>query len=302
VFTLLHPELATRHASLLIAAAACGDFEEWATADVDNSCALAPPSPSASSASSAQDASQNAMQLPCADDADAAVKLHLALTAIGEASGGDGDAYAAALRAMPSLLSPGGLTAAQPMWAPGYQALIDAWASLRTPGGALSARRVGRIGVVTHAVGAAEAPGAAISRAFGGPAAAPPRTLLAFAQADGRWHYRYELPRHTWARTVSRPSYAAPDAGGLAAALAAAARAAAADEAAAAALSRAAWVCDGLPGMTAVLRTRVPMDAPPAAVAAALEAADAELAAMRGGGGGGGAAAARAQGGAATAR
>jgi hypothetical protein len=278
VFTLLHPDLATRHASLLIAAAAAGDFEEWATADVDNACALASPASASASASAS----------PCADDADAALKLNFALAAIGEAAGGDADAYAAALRAVPSLLSPGGLAAAAPLWAPAYDALVAAWAQLPTPGGALAARRVGRIGVVTHAVGAAEAPGAAISRAFGGPAAAPPRTLLAFAQADGSWHYRYELPRHCWARTVSRPVHAAPDGGALAAALAAAARAAASDEAAAAALSRAGWVGDGLPGMTAVLRTRAPLDAPPAAVAAALEAADAELAATRGSGGGNG--------------
>ena len=170
------------------------------------------------------------------------------------------------------------------LWRAEYEALTAAWAELQRPGGALLARpagRGGRVALVTHAPGAAEVPGAALSRAFGGPHAAPPRTLLAFAQPGPKalWHYRWELPRHCWARTTSRPAYRMPDAAALARALDAAAREAAPTEAAAAALGGALWAADGLPGMTGVLRTRSPLEASPAAVVAALERADAALAA-----------------------
>ena len=90
---------------------------------------------------------------------------------------------------------------------------------------------------------------------------------------------RWELPRHCWARTVSRPTHTPPDAAALSLALDAAARSAAAHEAAAAAQAVRAWAADGLPGMTGVLRTRTPLAASPSAVAAALERADEALAA-----------------------
>lgn len=197
IFTLLHPEAAAPHAALLSAAAAVGDFEEWATLD-------------------------SATEQALYRTGDAAVKLDLALKALGDAAGGDAAAYAAALEALPQLLAPGGcappamdsmpcfppphvccccfldlcrrLAAHEALWRPAYDQLCAAWAELQSPTGALQARRGGRggrVGIVTHAPGAAEVPGPALSRAFGGPHAAPPRTLLAFAQPGGiTWHYR----------------------------------------------------------------------------------------------------------------
>ena len=91
----------------------------------------------------------------------------------------------------------GRLAAHEALWRDSYDALTSAWADLQSPGSALLARpagRGGRIALVTHAPGAAEVPGPALSRAFGGPSCAPPRTLLAFAQPDGKtWHYRCVL-------------------------------------------------------------------------------------------------------------
>jgi hypothetical protein len=75
----------------------------------------------------------------------------------------------------------GRLAAHEALWRDSYDALTSAWADLQSPGGALLARpagRGGRIALVTHAPGAAEVPGPALSRAFGGPSCAPPRTLL----------------------------------------------------------------------------------------------------------------------------
>ena len=92
----------------------------------------------------------------------------------------------------------GRLEAHEALWRESYDALTSAWADMQSPGGALLARpagRGGRIALVTHEPGAAEVPGPALSRAFGGPAKAPPRTLLAFAQPGGKtWHYRCVLP------------------------------------------------------------------------------------------------------------
>ena len=313
VFTLLHSEAAAHHAALMSAAAAVGDFEEWASLD------------------SATEQAQYRT-------GDCAVKLDMALKALGEAAGGDAAAYAVALEALPDLLAPGGcappvrikaacidadtcdvfrllcvarLAAQEALWRDSYDQLCAAWDALQSPTGALQARRGGRggrVGIVTHSPGAAEVPGPALSRFFGGPHAAPPRTLLAFAQPGGiTWHYRcatiaccmhalcrkaadmvadvhilasrWELPRHCWARTLSRPNHTAPDAAALSLALDAAAREAAAHEAAAAALGVRNWAADGMPGMTGVLRTRAPLAASPSAVAAALERADAALAA-----------------------
>ena len=78
---------------------------------------------------------------------------------------------------------------------------------------------------------------------------------------------------------MQRPNSRAPDATSLARALDAAAREAAATEAAAAALGGGVWAADGMPGMTGVMRTRRPLEASPSAVMAALERADAALAA-----------------------
>ena len=81
VFTLLNPEAAAPHAALMAAAAAAGDFDEWPACDAD--AALY-------------------------GTRDAALKLDMALCAIGESAGGDAAAYAAAFEALPALLAPGG--------------------------------------------------------------------------------------------------------------------------------------------------------------------------------------------------
>ena len=83
VFTLLQPEAARPHAALLSAAAAVGDFEEWAALDASAEAALY-------------------------RTRDAAVKLDYALRTLGQAAGGDGAAYDVALQALPELLAPGG--------------------------------------------------------------------------------------------------------------------------------------------------------------------------------------------------
>ena len=83
VFTLLHPEAARPHAALLAAAAAVGDFEEWAALDATAEAALY-------------------------RTRDAAVKLDAALRQLGAAAGGDAAAYDVALQALPELLAPGG--------------------------------------------------------------------------------------------------------------------------------------------------------------------------------------------------
>jgi hypothetical protein len=177
VFSLLEPDVASRHAALLVGAAEAGDFDEWP-----------------------------------ADDR--ALRLEIAVRAVGRGqwsggaaprtlAGGDARAYAEVLPRLPELLAH--LDDHRPLWEAEWKALLDA--DRRAGEGGLEVQRAGGIAVLAHRRGTAELPGPVLSRR------APrgvTRWLLALEQEDGRFHYRYERPRWAWADTVTRPRIVPP--------------------------------------------------------------------------------------------
>jgi hypothetical protein len=121
------------------------------------------------------------------------------------------------------------------------------WQALQSAVRSFDARRVrperrGGVGLMRHAPGEPECPGALLAREF---LPGTRRYLLAFEQADALFGYRYERPRYAWAETVVRPPCPAPDAEALAAALGPE------------------WTSDDLPGMTGIVQTRRPVPITP---------------------------------------
>jgi hypothetical protein len=90
------------------------------------------------------------------------------------------------------------------------------------------------IGLLMHAAGEREAPGALLGRHF---LPGAKRYLLAFERDGGMFDFRYERPRYAWADTIVRPILPAPDGGSLARALGPE------------------WTSEGLAGMTAICGT-----------------------------------------------
>lgn len=133
-----------------------------------------------------------------------------------------------------------------------------AWSDLsaarsRARAGALGVESLGPIAILHHEPGLAELPGPVLHQAA--PAGAT-RWLLAFEEADGRFRYRYEMPRHAWADTVRRPTLTSPAKNALIADLGSG------------------WAIKGGLGMTGLLRSTTPVPMPPAEVASRLRARD----------------------------
>lgn len=213
VFALLEPEIAARHAELIIAAAEAGDFDEWPRDE-------------------------------------RGLRLAFAIRALADRAGGEPEAYALVLPALPDLL--GDLDAHRDLWEHEWDALIDA--DGRASRGALHTDQHGGVALLIHGPGVAELPGPVLSRRTSPRAT---RRLLAFDQGDGTFHYLYERPRWAWADTVVRPRIPPPSRNALGRDLGAE------------------WTVAEDLGMTGILRTTAPVRREPADIIAVVLRADA---------------------------
>jgi hypothetical protein len=241
-WVLLDPERALEHRPLLIAAAEAGDFDEWPSEE--RGLWL--------------DAAIRALADRQADDAHAYATV---IPQLAELVPGIAESPAAAAWAWRARWTVGPArrgswkpryeSARRDLWGQEWEALQAAWKDLEN--GRLQAEIVGRIGMLVHPPLAHEAPGAVLARSFLPRAT---RYLLAFDQGDGRFHYRYERPRYTWAETVVRPRIAAPDAEALKQSLGSD------------------WTNDDLPGLTGIAQTVRPVGDAPAMLVRRLTSLD----------------------------
>jgi hypothetical protein len=142
----------------------------------------------------------------------------------------DAAAYQSILPQLPELIL--SIDERRDLWGQEWDDLQAAVRALDT--GSLRAERIGLIGLMAHALGQTEVPGAILARQF---LPGMRRYLLAFERAGGLFDYRYERPRYAWADTVVRPALPAPDVHALAAAMGPN------------------WTDRDLPGMTGIIRT-----------------------------------------------
>jgi hypothetical protein len=222
VYALLRSDVAMAHAGLLIAAAEVGDFDEW-PAD-ERGLRL--------------EASLRRMAMLKSDEA----------------------AYARTVRDLEDVLVR--LEQREDLWAEEWRALQRARAHLAR--GDVEASLEGSVAVFVHHRDVGELRGPVLTRAARHLASvhhveAPTSWLLAFERDGGTWDYRFELARHAWADTVTRPKLQAPSRNATAVALSSACG-----------VPFAAWALKGDLGMTGVLRTRAPVSCAPALVARAL--------------------------------
>jgi hypothetical protein len=224
VFALLRSDAALAHADLLIAAAEAGDFDEW---PVD----------------------ERGLKLE-------AVVRRLALLKT------DAAAYVRVVRELEDILV--NLEAREDLWGETWRGLERGVARLSR--GDVSVTIEEGLATFVHAEEIAELPGPVLHRAAKHAAAlarvdVPTRWLLAWDKGGGRFEYRYELARHSWADTVVRPTLVAPSRNAVATRLAAALG-----------VPFEAWALKGDLGMTGVLRSRAPIAHRPERVARALGA------------------------------
>ncbi len=158
------------------------------------------------------------------------LRLDAAIRVLGGRTGDDSAAYLTVLGRLPDLIE--SLDERRDLWGDEWDALQAATARLDS--GYLRAEQFGAIGVLMHAVGERETPGALLARRF---LPGAKRYLLAFERDGSVFDFRYERPRYAWADTVVRPILPAPDGGSLARALGPE------------------WTSEGLPGMTAICGT-----------------------------------------------
>jgi hypothetical protein len=175
--------------------------------------------------------------------------LDAAIRALAAPAADDAEAYAVVLPQLAELTHH--LAAHRDLWGAEWDQLQQACEALDA--GKYRADRHGGLGVMWHAAGMPEAPGALIGRRF---LPGTRRYLLAFDHGDGTYSYRYERPRYAWAETVVRPACPAPDAAGLASALGPA------------------WTANGLPGMTGIVQTQTPVHESPDTIARQLARLD----------------------------
>jgi hypothetical protein len=168
--------------------------------------------------------------------------LDAAIRALAKATTDDEAAYQTVLPQLPDLIR--NLDERRDLWGPECDELRSAVSALES--GKLRATRREGLGILTHAPGLPEAPGALLARQFL-PGAS--RYLLAFERGPGLYDYRYERPHYAWADTVFRPALPAPNAAALAAALGPD------------------WTDEGLPGLTGIIQTRRALNIQPAELA-----------------------------------
>jgi hypothetical protein len=167
--------------------------------------------------------------------------LDAAIRALGSTADDDEAAYAAVLPQLPDLVRR--LDERRDFWGKEWDDLQAAAAALAS--GRLRAERRDGIGILIHPSGQGEVPGPLLARQF---LPGARRYLLVFEREGGQFDYRYERPHYAWADTVVRPVVPEPDAVALADALGPE------------------WTDAGLPGMTGIVQTRVPLAATPDAV------------------------------------
>ncbi len=175
--------------------------------------------------------------------------LDAAIRSVGSRAGDDAAAYRAVLGELPELIE--GLLERRDLWGGEWDVLQRAVAGLES--GRLRAEQAGGIGVLVHAVGEPEAPGALLAKRF---LPGARRYLLAFEREEGFYDFRYERPRYAWADTIKRPVLAQPDGVSLARAMGPE------------------WTSDGLPGMTGITGTTRAVSDQPGAVARRLALID----------------------------
>jgi hypothetical protein len=161
----------------------------------------------------------------------------------------DAAAYEHVLPRLPALLAE--LDGREDLWGDAWRALLDADARADRE---LRVARVGRVAIFHQAPGSQELPTPLLSKRA---PAGVTRWLRALEQRDGSFHYRYELPPHAWADTVTRPNLRKPSRNAIAA------------------KARGSWALKGDLGMVGLVRTREPLRADPETVAARLLAGDA---------------------------
>ena len=226
-WALLEPEKALEHESVMVAAAAAGDFDEWGISD-------------------------------------RGVILDIALTKLAERAGDDEKAYEELLPRMEELLK---TIPKQPeLWQEELLELekafdlvcdevitVDRLEDKKTKFSHAQGE-VGDIGIIIHPKGVSRLPGPVLSRTFRpvlkGEGKSVGRILLASEQDDGTWSYVYQRPNYAWADTVTRPLCTKPNAQLLVDTLGAPWSTDVADE-----------------GMTAICKTLNPMSRDPAQVA-----------------------------------
>jgi hypothetical protein len=167
--------------------------------------------------------------------------LDSAIRALGSGAADDATAYQTVLPQLPEMVQ--SLDQRRDLWGREWDDLQAAVAALES--GRLLTESHGAVGLVIHAPGQSEAPGPLLCRRF---LPGARRYLLAFDRGDGRYDYRYERPHYAWADTIVRPVLPDPDAPALASTLGPE------------------WTDQGLPGMTGVVRTSLPLSDRPDAV------------------------------------
>jgi hypothetical protein len=160
--------------------------------------------------------------------------LDAAIRALGSAAGDDDEAYAQVLPQLPELVRR--VNERRDLWGKEWDELLASAAALES--GRLHAECRSAIGIMTHPNGQNEVPAPLLARRF---LPGARRYLLVFERQGGRFDYRYERPHYAWADTVVRPLVPEPDAAALAEQLGPE------------------WTDAGLPGMTGIVRTRVPV-------------------------------------------
>lgn len=166
VFTLLDPERALAHRSLLVAAAEAGDFDEW-------------PSDRRG------------------------VWLDSALRTLADRCRSEEEASHRCLEAVPELLDH--VEERSDLWSAEWMEIQRARRDVETD--RVHMRRIGSLGLVVHPSGREEIPGVVVTRVLPNCR----RYLYAFERGDGRYAYRYELPRYAWADVVGRAPISPPD-------------------------------------------------------------------------------------------
>jgi hypothetical protein len=139
------------------------------------------------------------------------------------------------------------------LWRPTWNALQQGRQDVAD--GRIEVATLGNVGIVRHTPDVDEIPGPLLSKLLH---TSCWRCLLVFTEPDGRFRYRYELPRHAWADTVVRMPLERPDGASVVDALGQG------------------WTTADLPGLTSIAATTTPTTLDPVAVLQRIRGVDAE--------------------------